>query len=80
MNWVLVKEWLSSAYPALFPDNKTSTNSRGDKIRNKPVDWLALFDAFVGDNIADMDAYKDLPALDAFRIMNRRIADSKKRQ
>lgn len=80
MNWVLVKEWLSSAYPALFPESKPSTNSRGDKIRHKPVDWLALFDAFVGDNIADMDAYKELPALDAFRIMNRRIADSKKRQ
>lgn len=80
MNWVLIKEWLSSAYPSLFPEGKPSTNSRGDKIKSKPIDWLAVFDAFVGDNIADMDAYKELSALDAFRIMNRRIADAKKQK
>lgn len=80
MNWMLLKEWLSSAYPSLFPEGKPSTNSRGDKIKNKPIDWLAVFDVFVGDNIANMDAYKELPALDAFRIMNRRIADAKKQR
>lgn len=79
INWVLIKSWLSHSYIHLFPESEISENSKGDKVKGKPVDWLALFDSFVGDNIADIDAYKALPCMDAFRLLNRRIKEAKKK-
>lgn len=79
INWVLIKSWLSNSYVHLFPAGEVSDNSNGDKVKGKPVDWLALFDSFVGDNIADINAYKALPCMDAFRLLNRRIKEAKKK-
>lgn len=79
INWVLIKSWLSHSYVHLFPAGETSENSKGDKVKGKPVDWLSVFDSFVGDNVANIDAYKALPCMDAFRILNRRIKEAKKR-
>lgn len=79
INWVLIKSWLSNSYVHLFPEGDVSDNSKGDKVKGKSVDWLALFDSFVGDNIADIDAYKALPCMDAFRLLNRRIKEAKKK-
>ena len=78
VNWVLIKSWLSSAYPFLFPEGEASANSRGDKVKSKPVDWLAIFDAWVGDNVPSIDAYRTLPCMDAIRLLNRKIKESKK--
>ena len=79
INWVLIKSWLSKSYSYLFPEpTETQENNQGDKIKVKPADWLTLFDQFVGDNIADIPAYKALPCMDAFRIINRKIKDAKK--
>ena len=78
INWVLVKSWLSQTYRHLFPTAQAEANKEGDKIKVKPVDWLTLFDQFVGDNIADTDAYKALACLDAFRIINRKIKEAKR--
>lgn len=79
VNWVLVRSWLSRSYVYLFPEGEPQKNSNGDKVKGKPVDWLAVFDAFVGDNVASMDAYKALPCMDAFRLLNRRIKESRKK-
>lgn len=79
VNWVLVKSWLSHTYPHLFPQGEPASNAKGDKVKHKPVDWLALFDAFVGDNIPSIEAYKVLPCMDAFRLLNRRIKESQKK-
>lgn len=79
INWVLIKSWLSNSYVHLFPAGDVSENSKGDKVKGKPVDWLSVFDSFVGDNIADIDAYKALPCMDAFRLLNRRIKEAKKK-
>ena len=78
VNWVLIKSWLSSAYPFLFPEGEASDNSQGDKVKSKPVDWLAIFDAWVGDNVPSIDAYRTLPCMDAIRLLNRKIKESKK--
>lgn len=79
VNWVLIKSWLSRTYIHLFPESNPEANAQGDKVKAKPVDWLSVFDAFVGDNIASMDAYKAMPCMDAFRLLNRKIKEAKKR-
>ena len=78
VTWVLIKSWLSSAYPFLFPEGEASANSQGDKLKSKPVDWLAIFDAWVGDNVPSIDAYRTLPCMDAIRLLNRKIKEAKK--
>lgn len=79
VNWVLIKSWLSRVYPHLFPQSEPTANAKGDKVKTKPVEWLFIFDAFVGDNIPSIDAYKVLPCLDAFRLLNRRIKEGQKK-
>lgn len=78
VNWVLIKSWLSSAYPFLFPEGEASPNSKGDKVKGKSVDWLGLFDAWVGDNVASMEAYRRLSCMDAIRMLNRKIKEANK--
>lgn len=78
VNWVLIKSWLSSAYPFLFPDKEPEANAKGDKIKAKPADWLALFDSWVGDNVASIEAYRKLSCMDAIRLLNRKIKEANK--
>lgn len=78
VNWVLIKSWLSSAYPFLFPEGEAAPNSQGDKVKSKPVNWLAIFDAWVGDNVPSIDAYRTLSCMDAIRLLNRKIKEAKK--
>ena len=70
LNWSMIKNFLSKAYPLLFPES-----TEKDAKNNKPTDWLNVFDNFVGDDIAHAEAYKTMEATDAFRIMNKRIHD-----
>lgn len=81
LNFILIRRWLSRSYPYLFPpstDNDDDDTPKGKK-RKKPqtTDWLAIFDAFMGDDVAFIDRYKRMTALDAFRLMNRRIRNSR---
>lgn len=80
MNYVLIRSWLCKSYPHLFPEPEDDDDRPSNSPRQpKPVNWLTVFDSFVGDNIAMMEHYKAMAATDAFRVMNRRIRDSKKR-
>lgn len=79
LNYILIKHWLSKSFPFLFPeDNTRSSENRTGRIRIPSVKWLDIFDSFVGDDIAQMDKYRAMPATTAFRIMNRRIRESQK--
>lgn len=78
VNWLLLKAWLSRSYTHLFPE-ATDTRPQEGKPKARPADWLAVFDSFVGDNVASIDAYKALPCMDAFRLLNRKIKEAKKR-
>lgn len=79
LNYILIKHWLSRSFPFLFPeDDKPSSSEKKSKIRIPSVKWLDIFDSFVGDDIAQMDKYRAMPATTAFRIMNRRIRESQK--
>lgn len=77
LNWRMIQNWAARAYPLLFEsDDADSHATEKDKakarVRQLNV-WLDTFDAFVGDDIAHMDSYRKMSALDAFRLMNRRI-------
>jgi hypothetical protein len=77
LNFLLIKSWLSKAYPFLFP-TADDDDDYSNRPKPAPVNWLEIFDSFVGDNVPDMKKYQAMPATDAFRIMNRRIKEAKK--
>lgn len=84
LNFILVRRWLSRSYPYLFPpsdDDEDEDDGEADKHKkqpkSRPTDWLAIFDAFMGDDVAFIERYKRMGALDAFRLMNRRIKQSR---
>ena len=68
------------AYPFLFPSEEESDEAEEGRRNPKPTDWLSIFDAFLGDDVAFIDRYKKMLALDAFRLMNRRIKNNKIKQ
>lgn len=77
LNFLLIKRWLGRAYVHLFPESEETALLNVQK-SYKHVDWLEIFDSFVGDNIPDMDKYQAMAATDAFRIINRKIREAKK--
>lgn len=44
------------------------------------VNWLDIFDAFVGDDVAVMEKYQAMPVATAFRLLNKRIRDAQKQK
>ena len=77
VNWALIREWLASAYPHLFPTAQKGSSTLGGQ-KPRPGSWLTILDALVGDDLTRLDTYPHLPAMDVIRILNRRIADQKK--
>lgn len=75
LNWALIKGWLCKSYPELFPMGDAGNL----KDKPKPTRWLDVFDAFVGDNIPSIDNYKAMSCRDAFRLLNRKIKEAKKK-
>ena len=78
MNYVLIRSWLCKAFPQVFPEGDDDGVSNKAK-HARPVDWLGVFDNFVGEHVAEMEKYQAMGATDAFRVMNRRIREAKKR-
>lgn len=77
LNWSFIKIWLGRIFPYMFPPSSPSAGPTGLP-KPKGPDWLTLFDNFVGDHIADMQAYQAMPCMDAFRIINRKIKENSK--
>lgn len=71
VNWSLVKSWLGHLFPSMFPRGEADG-------KPKPADWLSLFDAFVGEHVAEMGAYQSMACMDAFRIIDRKIKEGRK--
>lgn len=79
LNYILIRRWLSRCYSYLFPSQADDDDDkpRKTKLKAQATDWLAIFDAFMGDDVAFIERYKRMSALDAFRLMNRRIKQSR---
>lgn len=82
INWMLVKNWLSSSYVYLFPATEDPQHGEPKSMskKNKPTSWTSFFDALVGDDVANLDSYKHLSVMDVFRLSNTRIKQSKIRK
>ena len=53
----------------------SSNEENGSSSSKRQQKWLDIFDAFVGEQIPDTEFYKNMPCMDAFRIINRRMKD-----
>lgn len=74
VDWILTKNWLSRLYKYLF------SGGGGDGSTQKGgTDWLTVFDSFVGDHVAEMEKYQAMECMDAFRIMNNKIKEARKK-
>lgn len=81
LNYVFVKRWLSKAFPFLFPlDDEPEPEEKRKRPTAPSVNWLDIFDAFVGDDVAVMEKYQAMPVATAFRILNKRIRDAQKQK
>lgn len=82
INWMLIKNWLTSSYGYLFPaaEKPQPGEPKSMSKKNKPASWTSFFDALVGEDVANLDSYKHLSVMDVFRICNNRIKNSKKRK
>lgn len=81
LNYVFVKRWLSKAFPFLFPlDDEREPKDGQKKLAAPSVNWLDIFDAFVGDDVAVMEKYQAMPVATAFRLLNKRIRDAQKQK
>lgn len=81
LNFIMIKCWLSKSFKFLFPqaeEIKVSDNKR--KVNVPSVNWLDIFDSFIGDDVAVMEKYQAMPATTAFRIMNKRIRETQKKK
>ncbi len=76
MNLMLIKNWLGGLFPYLFPSVEDTPKR---PLKTKTVDWLEIFDSFVGDDVAEMKKYQAMEVMNAFRVMNRRIKNSMKK-
>lgn len=80
LNYVFVKRWLSRSFPFLFPMNDDPEKENPKKPVAPSVNWLDIFDAFVGDDVAVMEKYQTMPVTTAFRLLNKRIRDAQKQK
>lgn len=80
VNWMMVKNWLAHIYKDLFSASTSVKNVvvQGKEKKQRPGNWLEVFDALVGDNLAFIEEYKHLECMDALRILNSRIKKQKK--
>lgn len=81
INYRLIKEWLTQAYPLVFvkpyePDEDTKKVEK--KSTQNTGDWLKVFDNIVGDDIVNTDKYAIMPAHTVFRFITRKIKENAK--
>lgn len=75
INWQLIKSYLTAQYPNMFPSADSENADASTKPR--PSNWYDVFDALIGEHLENIEAYKKVPAFDAFRIIDSRIRDKK---
>lgn len=79
LNYLFIKRWLSQAFPYLFPMDDSEQEADAKKQAKAPsVNWLDVFDAFVGEDVANMEKYQQMTALTAFRLLDKRIKEAQK--
>jgi hypothetical protein len=73
INYRLIREFLSHAYPLIFqkPDAGAS--------RNPGDGWVRVFESVVGDDIVNQDRYAELPLHSVLRWITKKVKENAKR-
>jgi len=84
LNYIFIHRWLSRSFPALFeekePEEQDVTQKQNLKKPAKPnrPNWNEIIDSFVGEDIINYDKYRKMPAIIAFKTINKRIKNNRK--
>lgn len=73
INYRLVKEFLSHAYPLIFQKPKPGSKSAGDD------GWIKVFESVVGDDIVNQDKYAGLQLHIMLRYITGKIKENSKK-
>jgi hypothetical protein len=69
INYALIREWLAKAYPFVFQ------KAESGKKQEKSTGWVGVFDAIVGDDIANQEKYEEKPLSSILRYLNRKTKE-----
>lgn len=84
INWQLIHEWLSLAYPLIFQKHEEIIAEGTDTTCRVPGDysspWIKIFQNFVGDDILHNDQWADMPVNTIFQFMTRKYKENARRK
>ena len=86
INYRLFREWLHIRYHLVFPkkeESKTQGKEPKKKLSNPKAalgSWVKIFDALVGDDIANSHKYENMPLHQALRYIQDNIKKNAKRK
>lgn len=74
MNYLLIKEWLTSVYPLVFIKNEENPDKPAPKpVEYNPMAWPNVFENMVGDDIPNSEKYASIPIHTALRYITKSI-------
>jgi len=83
INYQLIHEWLSLAYPLIFQKraeilNKDDVDEKGlpRSARNDGSVWIKIFQNFVGDDVLNNDKWAEMPVNTIFQYMTRKYKEN----
>jgi len=78
INYGFIREWLSNAYPEVFPKAKQRSDDETQPKR-KGNGWVDVFDSLVGDDLINSEKYANMPVTEVLRFMNRKVKENRKK-
>lgn len=76
MNYQLLHEWLTQAYPLIFQKvQETDGSPEGTKTKRDPNSWIKVFQNFVGDDIIHDHLWAEKPVNTIFSFMTRKYKE-----
>jgi len=89
INWQLIHEWLSLAYPLIFQKREEMISDapspereavEGSVSKAEGSPWIKIFQNFVGDDILHDDQWADKPINTIFTYMTRKYKENARRK
>lgn len=78
LNYQLIHEWLSLAYPLIFQKHEAVSNGKpqSDRLAVESNTWIKVFQNFVGDDIIHDDLWAAKPINTIFSYMTRKYKEN----